>query len=347
MTTALAPTARRFHRPLLATTAAMSALVLFTLCAMAIDDRELLAESVWLKPLKFAFAFALYSGTLAWLLSFPHRGQRLTWWMGLLFSVTAVVDVGFIVVQAARGTFSHFNNETDTVNSVGQMVFMSGVPGLFLANLVIALVLSWQKITDRPTTRAIHAGLAIAVAGMALGYLMGFSGTQQATDAYGHPVPLAGGHTVMTGDNQPVLRDGVDTMPITHWSTNGGDLRIAHFIGLHGIQVLIVVAVLLARLAPYVPWLRRERARADLIWVLALGYAGLLGVLAWQALRGQAVTQPDAATLTAFGILAAILAAGTGLVYAVRGRAHHAPAATPEPVSAIAPRRESVSPMSR
>ncbi|MEV6772055.1 hypothetical protein AB0N05_25855 [Nocardia sp. NPDC051030] len=320
MTTApLASTTRRLHRPLLATTAGMTVLAVVSLCAMAFDDRMLLNESVWLKSLKFAFAFALYTGTLAWLLSFPHRGQRLTWWMGTAFAVTATADVGFIAVQAARGTFSHFNNyDTDTVNVIGQHVFQYGVPGLFLANLVIALMLSWQKITDLPTTRAIHYGLGIAVVGMALAYFMGYGGKQEVTDAYGKPVTLISGHTIING--QPVVRDGLGEMPVSHWSTVGGDMRIPHFVGLHGIQILILAALVLARLAPQVPWLRSERARADLIRVLAVGYAGLLGTLLWQALRGQPVTHPDGKTLAALGAVVAVTAAGLGLVYAVRGR---------------------------
>ncbi|MBL1073771.1 hypothetical protein JK358_05135 [Nocardia sp. 2] len=352
MTTASrTPAAGRLHRPLLMTTVLMAVLTVFCVFAMAFDDRMLLNESVWLKPMKFAIAFTLYAGTLAWLLSFPHKGKRLTWWMGAIFSLTAIVDVGFIVVQAARGTFSHFNDSEDAVNTIGQQIFQSGVPGLFLANLVIALVLSWQKITDRPTSRAIHAGLGIAVAGMFLGYFMGFTGKQQATDAYGKPVDLVAGHTVVEG--QPALRDGVDTMPVTHWSTNGGDMRIAHFLGLHGIQILILASFALAWFAPRVPWLRGERARADLIWVLALGYSGLLAITFWQALRGQAVTAPDAATLGALAAVAAFVAAGFGLVYAVRGRAALVPSLTDagtsadSEISAAAPRPVSASPMSR
>ncbi|WP_405164592.1 hypothetical protein OG203_05620 [Nocardia sp. NBC_01499] len=53
--------------------AAMTALVLISLCAMAIDDRTILGESVWLKPLEFGFAFASYGTTLAWLLMLPHN----------------------------------------------------------------------------------------------------------------------------------------------------------------------------------------------------------------------------------------------------------------------------------
>ncbi|WP_196054670.1 hypothetical protein [Nocardia aurantiaca] len=313
---------RRLHRPLLASTSAMAALGVFSLCAMAFDDRILLGESVWLKPLKFAVAMALYCGTLAWLMSFPHRGRRLTWWMGVVFAATAVMDVGFIVVQAARGTFSHFNTQHDTVNTIGQWVFTIGVPGLFLANLVIAVTLSWQRITDRPTSLAIRAGLGIAVLGMALAYIMGYSGTQHTTDAAGRPVTLMSGHTFETG--RPDVRDGVAGMPLTHWSTVGGDLRIAHFAGLHGIQLLIGAAAVLARLAPAVGWLRPERTRARLIGVLAMGYTGLVAVLLWQGLRRQPVTRPDGETLTAFGLVAALTAAGIAIVHGLNVRARPA-----------------------
>ncbi|NNH69210.1 hypothetical protein HLB23_04885 [Nocardia uniformis] len=311
-------TTRRPHRPLLAATAAMSGLAVFAVLAMIVDDRMLLNESIWLKPFKFGLSFALYTATLAWLLSFPHRGRRVTWWLGTTFAVTGIVDVGFIVVQAARGTFSHFNTQTDAVNSIGQQVFMSGVIGLFLANLVLAVLLSWQRITDPPTSRAIRAGLGIAALGMAMAYLVGGTGRQQVTDAYGRPVELAAGHTVMT--DQPPVRDGVGAMPVTQWSTAGGDLRIPHFLGMHGIQVLLLAAVLLARFAPRIPWLRGERARADAIAVLALGYTALMAVLLWQALRGQAVTRPDGVTLAALGALAAVTAGAFALVRYRAGR---------------------------
>lgn len=55
----------------------MAALVLFCLAAMLVDDRTLLGESVWLKPMKFGLAFFLYSLTLAWLLSLPHKETAL------------------------------------------------------------------------------------------------------------------------------------------------------------------------------------------------------------------------------------------------------------------------------
>jgi hypothetical protein len=329
----------RLHRPLLGTVAAMAALVLFSLAAMLVDDRELLGESVWLKPMKFGLAFFLYSLTLAWLLSLPHKGSRATWWLGTVFAVTGFIDVGFIVLQAARGTFSHFNTEADPVNTIGQVVFASGVPGLFLANLLIVLILASQRLVDRPTARAIHAGLALAVAGMALGYLMGFTGKQLVRDSAGRVVELAAGHTVVADPGELAPRDAMGGMPITHWSTVGGDLRVPHFVGLHGIQVLLVVAVTLAWLAPRYRWLRPERARAAVVGVLAAGYAGLLALVFWQAMRAQSLIHPDPATWLAAGGLVATVGALLGAVYLRHRDTGAAPRHTAAgPVSADVPR---------
>ncbi|MEU4341097.1 hypothetical protein AB0H00_07465 [Nocardia sp. NPDC023852] len=330
--------AAQLHRPLLGTVTAMAALVLFSLAAMMVDDRTLLGESVWLKPMKFGLAFFLYSLTLAWLLSLPHKGSRATWWLGTVFAVTGFVDVGFIVLQAARGTFSHFNTEDDPVNSIGQVVFASGVPGLFAANLGIVLILSWQRLLDRPTARAIHAGLLLAVGGMGLGYLMGFTGKQLVRDSDGRVVELAAGHTVVPDSSDLALRDGAAGMPVTHWSTVGGDLRVPHFVGLHAIQVMLLASIGLAWLAPRYRWLSAERAGAAVVGVVALGYTGLLAIVFWQAMRAQPLVHPDRATWAAFGGLVATVAVLLGAVY-LRHRdaeAEHHP--TPGALSAGAPR---------
>ncbi|WP_405064144.1 hypothetical protein OG474_21520 [Kribbella sp. NBC_01505] len=287
---------RTWHRPLMVMVSAMAALVLVAAVGLLVDNREILNESVWLKPFKFALSFVLYGATLAWLLSRLRKAKRFGWWTGTVFALTGVVDVGFIAVQAARGTFSHFNDNTDTFNQVGQRIFSSGVIGLFGASLVIAIMLQFQRVGDAPLNRAIRTGVALAVSGMFLAfYLVGANGAEtRTTDAYGQPVDLAGSHTIGVETGGPGL-------PLVHWSTEGGDLRVPHFIGLHAIQVLLAVVLLLSVLATRVVWLRPERVRARLVGVVAIAYTGLMVATSAQAFRGQSVIHPDGQTLGLLG----------------------------------------------
>ncbi|MFK4084322.1 hypothetical protein ACI2LF_09460 [Kribbella sp. NPDC020789] len=292
---------RTWHRPLMLMVTAMATLVLVAAAGLLVDDREILNESVWLKPFKFGLSFVLYGATLAWLLSRLRKAKRFGWWVGTAFAVTGVVDVGFIAVQAARGTFSHFNANPDTFNQVGQQVFMSGVIGLFGASLVVAIMLLFQRVGDAPLNRAIRAGIALAVAGMGLAfYLVGAKSSQsRTTDAYGNPVTLAGSHGVGVEAGGPGL-------PLTHWSTVGGDLRVPHFLGLHAIHALLAVVLLLSLLATRVVWLRSERVRARLVGAAAIAYTGLMAATSVQAFRGQSVIHPDGLTLAIFGAFAVL-----------------------------------------
>ena len=293
---------------------AMSGLVLTAGIGLAVDGREILNESVWLKPFKFGLSFVLYGATLAWLLSKLRKAKRFGWWTGTAFAITGIVDVWFIAVQAARGTFSHFNANSDTFNQVGQQVFMSGVLGLFGASLVVAIMLLFQRIGDAPLNRAIRVGLGLAVAGMGLAfYLVGSqSQRQEVTDAYGHPVTLAGSHGIG-------VEAGGPGMPLTNWSTVGGDLRIPHFVGLHAIHFLLLTVLALSLLAARVEWLRPERVRHRLVGVAAFGYAGVMLTVTVQAFRGQALIHPDVQTLGLLGgVLAVSLAALLGVVAAAR-----------------------------
>jgi hypothetical protein len=102
------------------------------------------------------------------------------------------------------------------------------------------------------------------------------------------------------------VADGGPGMPLTGWSTTGGDLRIGHFVGIHSLQAILLFAILLSWFVDDVT--RRTR----LVFVFAAGYLGLLALVTWQALRGQPLTSPDATTVAAF----AALVVATGLATA-------------------------------
>jgi hypothetical protein len=184
------------------------------------------------------------------------------------------------------------------------------IMALFVAHLVIGIVALRQRIGDRVTTYAIRLGLGLSLLGMAAAVPM--------------VLPLQDpGIEGVTGAHSVGVPDGGPGMPLTGWSTTGGDLRIGHFIGLHGLQALPILAFLLARYG------RRfdEATRARLVLLAGLSY-GVLTVLAtWQALRGQPLLRPDMLTLSAFAALAVATALGTVAVIGKANRFSRAPSA--------------------
>lgn len=269
-----------WHRPLLVTTLLMFGLALAAAAGIVLDDRALLGEPVWLKPLKFGLAFGLYSGTLSWLLSTLTRARRVGWWMGTVFAIAEVAEVGAITLQAARGTFSHFNTSTDPLTLLATQIFTNGVAALFLVQLAIVALVLFQRGGDRALLRAVRAGLALATVGMILPVYWLATELHQRTviDANGQEIVMYQGHGI-----------GAD-----------GDFRVPHFVGLHGVQVLLLVVFALRRVD--------ERKRARLVGVSALGYTGLFSLVTWQAGRGQSLLQPDVLTLVVLAVV--VLATG-------------------------------------
>jgi hypothetical protein len=127
---------------------------------------------------------------------------------------------------------------------------------------------------------------------------------QLAAAQAGEGMPTVGAHSVGVADGGPGL-------PVVGWSTVGGDLRVAHFIGLHALQVLPIVALLLARFGP--AWLR-PGDRLGLVWTVGLSYLGLVALVTWQALRGQSLVHPDALTLGVAGALVAAFVVAVGTI---------------------------------
>jgi hypothetical protein len=292
---------KTWHRPTLWLAVVMAVGAVGCAVAMGLDGRVLQGAPLWSKPFKFAVSLAVYSATLSWMLSLPHRGRRWTSGAVTVIAVIMFVEVGLIALQAGRGMFTHYNSSDDPLNQFVQVTFGTAIPAMFLANVVLALVLSFQRFA-RPDVRwAVRGGLYLAILGMASGYLMAFQRKPvTAVDAGGREVELVAGHSVGVPDGGP-------GMPLTGWSTTGGDLRVPHFVGMHGLQVMILLALGLAALG------LAERVRTRLVAVAALGYTGLFAVLVWQALRGESLVHPGGTTWAALGGLVVVVAAGAGL----------------------------------
>jgi hypothetical protein len=287
----------RWNRPLLWLTAASAVLALISLTGIFVDDRILTGVPIWLKPFKFAVSFVFYAWTLAWMLAVLPRRSRPAEWSGTVILGVAVVELAIIVTQVIRGTTSHFNVSSPLDETLWNIMGPS-IMVLFIAQVVIAVAVLRQRIPDRPAAFAIRLGLGISLLGMMIAFLM----TSQVTDT-----GLIGAHSVGVPDGGP-------SMPVTGWSTTGGDLRISHFVGLHALQAIPLLAFGLGR------WTRlRETVRARLVLIGGSAYAALVILLTWQALRAQPLLEPDGTTLAAFAALAVVTAVAS--VAATRGRA--------------------------
>jgi hypothetical protein len=185
------------------------------LLAMYFDQRQLLGINVWIKPAKFLVSSWIFLWTLGWLLSLVEAAAVSKSWVGGISATMILFENVAICGQALRGERSHFN----VTSALNGAVF--GLMGVMIVINTIALVclLYWFFATPK----AMPAG---ALWGCRLGVLMAVLASVQ-----GGYMSVYGAHTVGAADGGPGL-------PGLNWSTQAGDLRIAHFIGLHGMQVL-------------------------------------------------------------------------------------------------------------
>ena len=294
----------RIHSPLMTTAAVLAVLGLVSIGGLLFDDRVLVGAPIWLKPLKFAVSLAIYSVTFAWLISLVDRGRRLAWWLGTVIAAASGIEMAVIVGQVVRGRRSHFNFATPLDGALFSLMGFTIVV-LWLATAAIGVLLLRQRLGDRPAARAIRLSLPIALAGLAVGFLMTSpTADQRAAMSSGDGLTVIGAHSVGVPDGGPGL-------PLVNWSTTGGDLRIGHFVGMHALQALPLLALALSLAARRWRRLRDERVRARLVGVAAAGYAGLVLLLTWQALRGQSLVHPDGRTLGVAAVVVLGTLAGT------------------------------------
>jgi hypothetical protein len=300
-TTVLPAVHTRWHRPLLWLSLAMAASMLVTLAGLLFDSRMLDGAPLWAKPFKFSVSILIYAVTLSWLLDQLPRGRRLAWWAGTVSAVFLTVEMVIIGGAAAAGNTSHFNVSSPLAAGLWSAMAASIVI-VWLAALLVALLLFRVPLGDAARSLAIRAGLVIALIGMALAFLM----TGPTADQLNNFQGVAGAHAVG-------MPDGGAGLPLLGWSTEAGDLRVPHFVGMHALQLIPLTALLLELGTRRIPMLRAAGIRLGLLWILVLTYLGALALLTAQALAGQSVVRPDGA-YTIWGVA---LFAAAGLAAAV------------------------------
>ncbi|WP_342088766.1 hypothetical protein [Dyadobacter sp. OTU695] len=194
-----------------------------------VDTRELLGVNIWIKPIKFALSISIYC--LTWpllldLLPFDRIKERFASYtvFTMCFEMFAVAS------QAARGELSHYNM-TGTYNSLlfalmGLIVFSQTLFSIYIGILFFRI----RPVQISPAMLwAVRLGILMTALFALEGGLMSYR--------------MA--HTVGGPDGGP----GISML---NWSRIHGDLRVAHFVGLHALQ-LLPLSVTLFRIKKAMP----------------------------------------------------------------------------------------------
>jgi hypothetical protein len=278
------------------------------LLGILFDPRTILGQPAWAKSTKFALSFVLYAPTMLWMFSYIKARPRLIRFVLDGCGAMLLLEMALLIVQAARGQAMHFNISTP-LNSTLWGIMSVSIFIFYAISIVGFIVFLRQKtVPDRAFMWSLRLGMALMLLGFGLGFLM----TGPTTDQMA--VLQAGGHLDMMGAHTVGAADGGPGLTFLGWSTTHGDLRIAHFIGIHGAQVMALVGwLLLIGSAGRTRFLSAGH-RLALVWGVAVAYLGLVGSVAWQALRDQPLLKPDALTLGVWaGLLAGIVLYSTAV----------------------------------
>lgn len=223
-------------------------------------EYQLLGVNAWVKPLKFALTGFTYLGTLAiFARQLPdslsaEKSRRYAWWISLMI----FGETFFVALQSARGVTSHFNQKA----AVDGIVY--SVMGVMIIINTVYFVLMMRPFFSG--AQKIQGAYLTGIRWAAMLFLFG---------------SLVGG--IMSGLNRHTIGavDGGPGLPLVNFSTLGGDLRVAHFLGIHALQILPLAGWLLSRGS--LP----AGARRNVMISFGVGCALLLTILFVHALKGK------------------------------------------------------------
>ena len=196
--------------------------LMFTYMVSLNDDRSIRDVGIWVKPMKFMAATALFALTTVWVLKVANSNldQSVVFvWIAALLISTSLFEVVYISYQASQGAASHYN--------VGDPfhAFMFGLMAIAAVGLTASQ--AWLALEIWKEQR----GAALSVE--TLGVIIGLSLTFVLSTISGF----------MLGGNQPPAGQG---MPIVGWHLYK-DIRPAHFLGVHAQQLIPLWGLIAAK----------------------------------------------------------------------------------------------------
>ena len=191
------------------------AVAVVCLILMPFEEIQILGVNRWLKPFKFYSSVGIMVLTMGWLLYYLNNAKKIRVYSWLIV-ITMFFENGLIITQAIRNTTSHFNS-TSALNGI-VFSLMGMLIAIFTITVIFACISFFRQkqfAISAPYVWGIRLGLLFFIIFSLEGGLM---------------VGLLK-HTIGGPDGGPGLT-------VVNWSTVYGDLRIAHFIGIHSLQVL-------------------------------------------------------------------------------------------------------------
>ena len=185
------------------------------LVLMAFEETRILGVNRWLKPFKFYASVGIMVLTMGWLLHYLDSAKKIKRYSWLII-ISMLFENGLIIMQAIRNTTSHFN----ITSSFNGIIF--NLMGMFIVLFTVTVLLICISFFKQKQFSIPDA----YVWGVRLGLLFFLFFSLEGGAMLGMMKHTVGGP------------DGGAGLPILNWSTEYGDLRIAHFIGIHSLQVL-------------------------------------------------------------------------------------------------------------
>ena len=185
------------------------------LILMQFDSQKILGISRWIKPMKFSFSFGIMVWTMGWLLFYLDNKKKVKT-ISLLIIITLFIESFLITMQSVRGVPSHFN----IADSFNAMVF--NVMGIAIVVFTSTAVYA-EWLFFKQKRFSIQASYLWGIR-LGLFFFIVFS--------------LEAGFMLSRLSHTVGGADGGPGLPLINWSTEHGDLRVAHFLGIHSLQLL-------------------------------------------------------------------------------------------------------------
>jgi hypothetical protein len=174
--------------------------------------------NAWYKPFKFAFSTFLFAWAMAWYCYYlPNFNIKLFNWSVIIL---LGFEIFYIAFQANKGQLSHYNLSTPVYAALYSMMALAA-SAVTIYTAYVGLLFFTNSFPELPNYYlwAIRFGIILFVIFSFEGFTMG--------SRLNHSVGAL-------NDNSSWF--------IIGWSKTVGDLRVAHFIGMHALQVLPVLS---------------------------------------------------------------------------------------------------------